>query len=84
MPMMHSENIQDSKKLLKFIDRLEETTVDKSSPKIEYLKVFRRFAQQHHDILEKYGRYPYRNKVLDRENTPEELQYLKNADSFGQ
>ncbi len=41
-------------------------------------------AVEHHDIIARFGRFPHRNEVLGRENTPEETQYLKNARRFGQ
>lgn len=36
-----------------------------------------RFEKLHRDVLSKFGRYPYRNEVLGRESTPEELEYLE-------
>lgn len=42
-------------------------------------------AQEHHDIIEKFGRFPHRNQALGRESTPEEIQYMKDGGkSFGQ
>ena len=43
-----------------------------------------KYAKKHYDIVAKFGRYPYRNKVLSRKTTPEEEIYLKTADTFGQ
>ena len=42
------------------------------------------YASKHHNILKELGRYPHRNEVLGRENTPEEQKYLKNCERFGQ
>jgi len=42
------------------------------------------YAVDHANILKRFGRYPHRNAVLGRENTPEEEEYLKSADTFGQ
>jgi uncharacterized protein (DUF924 family) len=40
-------------------------------------------AQEHLDIIMKFGRYPSRNKVLGRESTPEELEHIRqNPDGF--
>ena len=33
-------------------------------------------AQSHHAPIQRFGRYPHRNKHLGRESTPEELEYL--------
>lgn len=43
-----------------------------------------RYAELHREIIERFGRFPHRNRVLGRESTPEELAYLENAETFGQ
>ena len=42
------------------------------------------FAELHRDIVDQFGRFPHRNKLLGRKNTPEEEQYLADAQDFGQ
>ena len=39
------------------------------------------FAEQHHAIIARFGRFPHRNKVLGRQSTPEELAFLEEPDS---
>lgn len=40
---------------------------------------------KHRNMIEKFGRYPYRNEVLGRKNTPDEDAFLNSEhDSFGQ
>ena len=42
-------------------------------------------AIEHQEIVEQFGRYPHRNKVLGRANTDEEEQWLTgDHKSFGQ
>lgn len=36
---------------------------------------------QHKTIIEKFGRYPHRNKVLGRLSTPEEIEFLQQPNS---
>ena len=44
-----------------------------------------RYAREHHDIVERFGRFPHRNRILGRESTEEELRYLADgAPTFGQ
>jgi uncharacterized protein (DUF924 family) len=31
------------------------------------------YAQKHHDIIERFGRFPHRNAILGRAPRPEEL-----------
>jgi uncharacterized protein (DUF924 family) len=35
-----------------------------------------RFARHHRDIVQRFGRFPHRNDVLGRANTPEEERFL--------
>lgn len=35
------------------------------------------FEIKHKNIIERFGRYPHRNKVLSRESTAEEVEFLK-------
>ena len=42
------------------------------------------FAELHRDIVDQFGRFPHRNKLLGRKNTPEEEEYLADAPDFGQ
>lgn len=39
------------------------------------------FEIQHKNIIERFGRYPHRNKILARESTPEELDFLQQPGS---
>ena len=36
------------------------------------------WAKQHYDVIARFGRFPHRNEVLGRTNTPEEDDYLSN------
>lgn len=41
------------------------------------------FEERHRVIIEKFGRYPHRNKALGREMRPEETEFLENGgDTF--
>lgn len=42
------------------------------------------FEKKHYVIIERFGRYPHRNKVMGREPTAEETEYLENGgETFG-
>ncbi|KAF4999483.1 hypothetical protein FGRMN_2412 [Fusarium graminum] len=42
------------------------------------------FEEKHRVIIEKFGRYPHRNRALGREMRPEETEFLENGgDTFG-
>lgn len=46
--------------------------------------VFLRHAQQHRDIVQRFGRFPHRNALLGRTSTAQELVFLADAGDFGQ
>lgn len=35
------------------------------------------YAVRHRDIVARFGRFPHRNRILGRESTPEEIEFLK-------
>lgn len=39
------------------------------------------FEKKHKVIIDRFGRYPHRNTILERESTAEELEFLKQPDS---
>lgn len=63
LPLMHSEDISDQKLCVKEMMRLELANEIK-------------FAKIHLDIIEEFGRFPHRNKVLGRTTTPKEQAFL--------
>jgi uncharacterized protein (DUF924 family) len=67
MPYMHSESnmIHNSAMLLFSEPGLEESF---------------KFELKHKSIIERFGRYPYRNETLGRISTPEEIDFLKQAE----
>lgn len=73
LPFEHSENILDQEKSLALISSLK--GFDFSDDIILY-------AQQHYDVIKKFGRFPHRNKALGRVSTPEELDYLEKNGGF--
>ncbi len=82
MPFMHSEErgIQQ-----RSVELYEQLVRDASPEQQERVRSNLRFAEQHRDVIQRFGRYPHRNKLLGRENTPEERAYLDSgAASWGQ
>ncbi len=72
MPYMHAESLKVHDEAVKLFKSLgNENSLD--------------YEIKHRDIIEKFGRYPYRNQVLGRPNTPAEEEFLASEhDSFGQ
>lgn len=68
MPYMHSESLTIHDEAVKLF---------RSNGIQENLD----FEIQHRDIIAKFGRYPHRNAILNRESTPEELTFLQQPNS---
>ena len=45
------------------------------------LKSLTTWARSHHDIIERFGRFPHRNEILGRVSTPEEIEFLRQPGS---
>ncbi|MCZ6469722.1 MAG: DUF924 domain-containing protein [Gammaproteobacteria bacterium] len=69
MPFMHSEELDDQALGVKLFDQ-------------PGLESNHRFARHHYGIIERFGRFPHRNKILGRESTDAEIEYLNSKQSF--
>ena len=71
LPIMHTEDsrVQDISVKL---------TASLNFPKNDH------FAIEHKEVIEKFGRFPFRNAALGRESTPEEIEFMKTGDGYGQ
>ncbi len=82
MPLQHAESLKIQERSAKIyagmVNGVSETLR-------ATFATFAQFAELHHDIIESFGRFPHRNKVLGRPNTAEEEQYLESGGpKFGQ
>jgi len=81
MPLQHFEDLQGQETAIALYKRLAHENSEWPVFKNEFLP----FARVHRDIIARFGRFPHRNEVLRRKNTPEEEDYLAgDAPSFGQ
>ena len=82
MPLQHAESRKVQAKSVAIFTRLAEAV---SPTYVETFMTIAQFAELHRDIVEQFGRFPHRNVVLKRSNTPEEEEYLaSDGPSFGQ
>ena len=44
-------------------------------------KAFKDYADKYKVVIEKFGRFPHRNKFLNRESSNEEIEFLKKPGS---
>jgi uncharacterized protein (DUF924 family) len=64
LPFMHSEDLGDQKRCVELYRAAGDANL--------------KYAEEHHDIIKRFGRFPHRNAVLGRATTPDEKTYLDN------
>jgi uncharacterized protein (DUF924 family) len=69
MPFMHSETLADQDRSLAL---LAAAGLDSNL----------KWAHHHRDIVGRFGRFPHRNAILGRQNTPEEKEWLASPEAF--
>lgn len=80
MPFMHSEAREDQRTSLRLFAALAE-----AAPRgDDHFAASLRSAHEHHDLIERFGRFPHRNAPLGRGTTTAEAAYLDTASGFGQ
>ncbi|HEX3346183.1 MAG TPA: DUF924 family protein [Polyangiaceae bacterium] len=68
LPLMHSEDLADQERGVALFQALGDPEALRS-------------AEQHRDVVRRFGRFPHRNRILERPSTPEELAFLKEPGS---
>lgn len=69
MPYMHNEDIDDQHESVRLFG-------------LPGLESNLKFAILHRDVIAQFGRFPYRNELLGRDSTPDELVYIDKHGSF--
>ena len=82
MPLQHAEDLGLQRRS---VERFESLAAEVDDAWRDRFTENAHYARLHRDIVERFGRFPHRNRVLGRESTEEELSYLADgAPTFGQ
>lgn len=82
MPLEHAENRDMQARSVACFHALTEEV---PAPLQERFRYFASFADNHRDVIERFGRFPHRNALLGRTSTAAEIEYLEQgAPSWGQ
>lgn len=73
MPLEHAEEEEAQRLSIEKFAALAEEKAD--------FELYLDFAHKHKVIIDRFGRYPHRNKILGRETTAEEAAFLTQPDS---
>ncbi len=74
LPCEHSEDLADQQESLRLFEQL------RNFPGMDFVM---EYAERHHEVIVRFGRFPHRNAVLGRSSTADELDFLaKRPDGF--
>jgi uncharacterized protein (DUF924 family) len=73
MPFMHSEALEDQNECVRLFRALADSHSGETKAAIEYNH---EYAVKHRDVVQRFGRFPHRNKILGRATTNEEAKFL--------
>ena len=73
LPLIHSENISDHEKAYELMEKYLKNHSE--------LEIIKKFWLDHTATIKRFGRYPHRNKVLNRVSSDDEIEFLKSPNS---
>jgi uncharacterized protein (DUF924 family) len=81
MPLQHCESLDVQEESVAAYRRL----LREAPPVLgEFFQDALKSAEEHAAIIRRFGRFPHRNRILQRVSTPEEASYVRDSESFGQ
>ena len=81
MPLQHCESLAMQDRSVEQYQHLLQVLAPAT---VVRLRGFLDHATQHRDIIRRFGRFPHRNRILGRDSTAAECEYLGGATTFGQ
>jgi uncharacterized protein (DUF924 family) len=73
MPLEHAESVPLQRRSVELFDALRNDVPAEQRARFDEFFVY---AGKHRDVIERFGRFPHRNALLGRANTPDETAYL--------
>jgi uncharacterized protein (DUF924 family) len=78
LPLEHAESMADQDRAVSLYTRLFQ---EAPTAQVERYRNFLTYALRHCRVIERFGRFPHRNKILGRISTPEEISFLQEPGS---
>ena len=79
LPFEHSESLADQDRSVELFRALANAAPPELAKDAAMLT---QYAEKHRAVIARFGRFPHRNKVLGRESTAEEEEFLKSGRGF--
>ncbi|MCC2657757.1 MAG: putative transrane protein [Panacagrimonas sp.] len=73
LPLEHSESMPDQERSVRHYEQLEDAVPAELRP---LFASYSDFARRHREVIQRFGRFPHRNKILGRPSTPAEAEFL--------
>ncbi len=77
LPLMHAENLTIQKQSLDYLGKLSKAAEKRDDKNFDYFEYILDLAYEHYDVIKQFGRFPFRNIILGRNSSPQELEYLQ-------
>lgn len=74
LPLEHAEDLSMQARSIYAYSQLLTLALPETTP---IFQTFLNYAVQHYQIIEQFGRFPTRNKILNRESTTKEIEFLE-------
>lgn len=74
LPLVHTETLEAQDMAVKLFQQLTQLSMPETT---QVYQLFLAYAYAHHRVIKQFGRFPQRNRILGRENTEDEDQFLK-------
>ncbi len=76
MPLVHAEDSDSQEKSIRLYQALVSLSMTETT---QVYQLFLAYAYAHFRVIKEFGRFPQRNKVLNRPSTEAEVAFLKNT-----
>lgn len=81
LPLEHAEAIEPQDRAVRLFEQLTGRASAEQRPLFEK---FASYARRHRDVIRRFGRFPHRNEMLNRQSTLAEVAYLESGgERFG-
>lgn len=79
MPLEHSERLSDQELCVQAMSDARDAASEPFKPALQSALDY---AEAHKKVIDQFGRFPHRNKILGRTNSPEERDWLAKGGGF--
>ncbi len=79
MPLMHAEDPDCQQRCVDLFQELVAESRERSPANVAYYEYQLGYAMRYQDVIRRFGRFPHRNRILNRSATPQEQDFLKTS-----